>query len=379
MTEELIFSLIDHVCEMVEGVEKIIGVYNHPKTGELCGITLKHINNRLQEHQMNLRGQKEILAGLRQCKHKYSWPEKTQLPFSTIDSTPLQRNIFDESDHLTLLITLPGSKRTEKDLLLIYFKDHFNTFGVQHQNTTLSTDNKTIIAHLLSGSIHSFCKLYWKEKERLQQFTHKTQRILDQQRSENQKDIRKKELEDFICSWANMLLKERSESDGVNYVYSDQALEKIKTYSGGLEQLQKALHEAVDYTNTLITDANKVIEAEYIEGVTYVNSGDVIGNLDAASQHLTTRQQRVYDFLNRLESAAIQVDRSGINLTGSHIGSAMEKPVSAPALSDYIGKNKEVINTLFAKYPDKWSFVKNNFKSIINITLTGERPTRKWA
>ncbi len=380
LSEDLIFSLIDHVCDMVAGVEKIIGIYNHPETGEICGITLQYTNHRLQEHKMNFAGLGESLSALRRTNNKHRWLQKSQLPFDTADSGQAQLNIFDESKHLALLITLPGSKQLEKDILIVYFKDQFNTFGVQHQNSPLSTDNKTIIAHLLSGSIHSFCKLYWKEKEHLQLFAIKTKRILEQQRIDNLTDTRKRELEDFICSWANAFLAECSDSDGVNYVYSENAIEKIKKYSGEFKHLEKALQEAIDYTKTIVTGVNKEIQAEYIELFTNENNINTLHESHNTPRNLTARQHRVYEYLNRLEAAAIEADRNEQKLTGSNIGHAMKpQAVSAPALSDFISKNKDSINTLFMKYPENWSFVKNNFRTIINVTVNGNRQTQKWA
>ncbi len=380
LSEDLIFSLIDHVCDMVAGVEKIICIYGHPETGELCGITMQYTNHRLQEHQMNLAGLSEPLTALRNTNNKHRWLQKSQLPFDTADSSQKQLNIFDESKHLILLITLPGSKRLEKNILIIYFKDQFNTFGVQHQNSSLSTENKTIIAHLLSGSIHSFCKLYWKENEHLQLFANKTRRIFEHQRLDNLKDTRKRELEDFICSWANTFLAECSDSDGVNYVYSVSALEKIKKYAGDFKQLEKALQEAVSYTKTIVTNVTKEIQAEYIELFTCENSVNILQESQNSPRNLTERQQRVFDYMNRLEAAAIEADRNAQKLTGRNIGLSMKpQSVSAPALSDFISKNKETINSLFLKYPDNWNFVKNNFRTVINITVNENRQARKWA
>ncbi len=380
LSEDLIFSLIDHVCDMVVGVEKIIGIYDHLEKGELCGITMQYTNHRLQEHRMNLAGLSESLTALRNTNNKHRWLQKSQLPFDTADSSQKQLNIFDESKHLTLLITLPGSKRLEKDILIIYFKDQFNTFGVQHQNSPLSTENKTIIAHLLSGSIHSFCKLYWKENERLQLFANKTKRILEQQRIDNLTDTRKRELEDFICSWANTFLAECSDSEDVNYVYSESALEKIKKYSGEFKHLENALKEAISYTKTIVTSVTKIIQAEYIELFTNENNENVLHDSQTTPRNLTARQQRVFDYLNRLEAAAIDTDRNDQKLTGRNIGLAMKpQSVSAPALSDFISKNRESINTLFLKYPESWSFVKNNFRTIINVTANGNQQARKWA
>ncbi|WP_430932746.1 hypothetical protein [Saccharicrinis sp. 156] len=201
LSEDLIFSIINHISEMVVGVEKITGIYTHPETEDVRGITLQYRNNRLQEHELNFSGIEDQLHGLRHENNKYRWIDNSQVPFDTHYEAKSQLNIFDELNHLILLVTIPGAIRQEKDILLIYFKDDINAFGVQHQKSSLSTDNKSIIGHLLSGSVHSYCKLFWQEKEKFNLFTQKTSRILEQQRSVNKGDARKEELEAIIFSW----------------------------------------------------------------------------------------------------------------------------------------------------------------------------------
>ncbi len=377
LSEDLIFSLIDHITEMVIGMEKIIGIYTHPETDELCGITLQYRNNRLQEHELNLTNVKDQLTKLRLENSKYRWLDKSQVPFDASYDDKSQLNIFDEYNHLILLIALPGIKHSEKSILLIYFKDDINAFGIQHHRSSLSTETKSIIAHLLSGSIHSFCKLYWREKAKFEQFTQKTHRILQQQRADIKNDTRIEELEEVLLSWSRTYLLECSNSDGFNYVYSDGAIEKIKNYKGEFKSLQKAIQEAVEYTKIVVTDVTKEIQSEFIEFNTNVNNA-IEDSLHDTTE-LSFRLQRVYEFLDRLELAGRKVDQMGQNLTGTNIGNAIEhKPISAAAISDYIGKNRDRINTLFTKFPDKWSFIKNNFKSIINVTAQSNKQLNNW-
>ncbi|GAF02388.1 hypothetical protein [Saccharicrinis fermentans] len=323
LSEDIIFSIINHITEMVVGVEKIIGIYTHPETEELCGITLQYRNNRLQEYELDLSNVQDRLHGLRQEKNKYRWLDHSQIPFDTHFEGKYQLNIFDELNHLILLITIPNESKSEKDVLLIYFKNDINAFGIQHQKSSLSTDNKSIIGHLLAGSVHSYCKLYWQEKDKFNRFTEKTSRILAQQRTVDKSDTRKKELEAFVLSWANQYIRKCSDSDGIHYVYSQEAEKKIKDFKGEFITLQKAIEEAVEYTKLIVTGVNKEIQAEYIELNIDVNT--IVSKESLQDEtHLSIRLQRVSEFLNRLEAAAIHVDRMGNNLTGTNIGSAME-------------------------------------------------------
>ena len=376
-SKDLIFSLLDHVTEMVFGVEKIIGIYRNPETENLCGINLKLVNDRLQEHELNLQSsiQDRLIKINQDCKN-YKWLDKEQLPFDYNSQGKSQLNIFDEFNNLVLLIKLP--EETGCEIVLLYFKDDINAFGVQHQKSPLSADNKSVISNLIYGSVHSYCKLFLNEKRKFHQFTQKTSRILKQQRSGNKDYIRKTQLEELIESWANDYLEDRCSSDGVNYVYSSEAYEKIKNYSGEFKYLKKSIKEAFDYTNLIVTYVTKVIESEFIEFDTCVNKQDSDNSLQDTTK-LSVSLQRVYDFLERLENAGLKVDRLGQNITGNNIGMAMEgKAITAAAISDYISKNRERINLLFDKYPDKWSFIRNNFKSIINVMVQNNRKVSNW-
>ncbi|WP_066631776.1 hypothetical protein [Labilibacter marinus] len=377
LSEELFFSLIDHITQMVVGVEKIIGIYSHPDKEELCGISLEYRNNKLQEHVLNLSNLEGKIDNIRQQTSSYKWLDKNQIPFNTAVNSKVQLNIFDEYEHLVLLVALPGDNML-KDILMIYFKDDINSFGVQHQKSSLSTDNKSIIGQLVSGSVNSYCNLYAKEKAQMNRFVQKTQNILSAQRTDNEDTIRKKQLEEVIYSYANEYIQKRNESEGVNYVYSEEAVRKIKNYVGAFSNFKQAIEEAVDYAQMIITDVTKVIQAEFIQYITDVNSElNYSSNNDSIA--LPLRLQKVYDFMERLEAACISVNKSKLNLTGVNVGGAMDTPISAAAISDYTSKNRERINTLFDQYPEKWSFSKNNFKSIINISVQNHSSLRNWS
>ena len=365
LSEELFFSLVDHIAKMAMGIERMIGIYTHPETEELCGIGLQYRNNRYQEYELDISLHENHIENLRFENSGYRWLDKNQVPFGTSVPSKSQLSIFDEYKHLILLVTLPG-KHKRKDFVMIYFRDDVGSFGVQHQKSALSTDNKSIIGHMLSASIHSYCMQFGKMTAQFRQFTRKTQRILSAQRSENKEARRKKELEELVLSWANGYLKKCSEQEGVNYVYSDAATEKIKNYTGEFGPLEKAIKEAVLFAKEIFTDVNVMIEAEYIEIITSVTQKHDLPGTQGFS-NLSNKLQRIYEYLDRIESASIKVDNEGKNITGVNVGNALERPITASAISDYVSKNRDDINSLFAIFPDRWSYVKNNFKSIMNI------------
>jgi hypothetical protein len=45
----------------------------------------------------------------------------------------------------------------------------------------------------------------------------------------------------------------------------------------------------------------------------------------------------------------------------------MEKPISAPAITDAIRKNRENILQLLEQHPEKWQLIRSYFKPLTNI------------
>ncbi len=378
LSEELLFSLIQHISELVVGVEKIVGIYERTDTGELCGVSLKYINHRLQEHDLDLSNVVDQVNQLRQESKSYKWIETNQVPFETslTNKQRSQLNIFDEFKNLILLIPLPGDD-IRKNIILVYFKDEINNFGIQHQKSSLSTENKSIIGHLISASIISYCKMFWTENKKLMQFRDKTRKILEHKRSDNKEGRKIQQYEEMIISYAYEVLEDYCHPNEVNYVYSNDALDFIKSFNGSLSELKKSLIEAIEYVDFIDTNENKTIYLEYINSDTYINTNNSSQSLHMIHK-LPIRLQKLHDFLDRLETAALKVDQLGQNIIGNNIGQAMDKSISGAAISEYVGKNKLAINNLFDQFPNQWNFIKNNFKTIINIIPSKNRTADYW-
>ncbi|TLX73667.1 hypothetical protein E9993_14505 [Labilibacter sediminis] len=371
----LFSSILDHISDLVLGVEQIVGVYSSgDDINNLAGVCLEYRNNQLQERELVIKGEQQELKQMQLERNHYRWLDKSQVPFSSFTSEQSQLNIFSEYEHLVLLITLPHRLDNRKDLVFIYFKDDLNQFGVQHQKTPLSTQNKSVIGHLISSSAISFARMYWKQEDKLKGFAQKSKAIIESQRSVNKKDKRKEELEYTLMSWADKLLFNCSHSDHVNYVYSESAVEKIKNYSGNITILESAILEAVDYAKMIVTDVNCAIEGEFIVYDTDVNKETA----PTQAQDISPRLQKSYDFLSKLEQNAIKVSQAGLNLTSYNVGQQMERPITPAAISDYISKNRDRINKLFKQYPNEWSFIRNNFRPIVNVVNYNSEKLKNW-
>jgi len=53
-------------------------------------------------------------------------------------------------------------------------------------------------------------------------------------------------------------------------------------------------------------------------------------------------------------------------MISSRIGQTMEPPVSAPAITDALGKIQDILPLILEKYPDKWELIRKDFKPLLN-------------
>ncbi len=371
-------AVINHISEMVVGVEKIVGIYNiEDNSNKLFGTCLSLENNQLIEQELSIDDDITSLQQLQKEKIQYKWLNKSQIPFEEKQINSGQLNIFNEYNNLILLVSIPQFNSIKRNLVFIYFRDELDQFGIHHEKSKLSTQNKTIIGHMVSKSVISLHKIYWAQEYKMKRFAQKTQELISHQKKNAENNSKRQGMENLIIGWAHDLIEEFSKSDGVNYVYNKEAIEKIINYSGSFNELKKSVGDAIEYANMLnnYSDSNQItIEADYISEVTFVN----FDNITNDNIILPERLQKTQELLDKLERYAVMISQEGIKLTSYNVGRSMDTPITPAAISDSISKNKDRINTLFKQFPEKWSFIKNNFRPIINITSKDNYQVRNW-
>jgi hypothetical protein len=77
-------------------------------------------------------------------------------------------------------------------------------------------------------------------------------------------------------------------------------------------------------------------------------------------------------FLDRLERAASKLSANGEDLTSSAVGQTMDRPISAPAITDALRKNRRRVLLLLEQNPEKWPIIRNQFRPLINIVVKSD-------
>ncbi len=287
------------------------------------------------------------------------------LPFTNKSSIKYsQLDLFSEHQYLVLLLRLRHSYSNCADLFYLFFRNDQSNFGITDSQIKLDTSHKAIIGKMATRfgkmTINNFIKVRKKETE----FKSRTKALLEARLVQNE------ELKTNFSKWKERWLvnyiSQISQRDGVNYVLCDSAENTLLSGQFSFDVIQEMLNKAISYICELsdfsIGDEILIDESILIPEVLPVQEEKPETRLPVG------RINKTMLLLDRLEKTAEILLNKGLPITSADVGSNMDKPITAPAITDALRKNRLRIFRLFEQYPQRWKVIKHHFKPIINLT-----------
>ncbi len=310
------------------------------------------------------------LLKTRQHKSDFQWITNQQIPFYTKheEKSIGQLTLFNEDKYLILVVRVKLPGRTLSDVFYLFFRNDKSNFGISHDSTPIDTSQKSIIGILavnfamitfdnLSISRHNLEYIKQQVKELLVYHTTRQDKTNNRGLSEWKRD------------WAQATLNEIGERDGVNYVYRDDALKLLTENSYSHKTLKQALEEAIKLAR-LMTPLNSsedvIIESFYVK-FTDVTSVTNRVTPQSETETIITRMDKAFLLLDKLENASQKLLLQNIQPSSERVGKAMEQPITAPAIRDALKKHQSRVLQLLNKYPDRWLYVRSQFRPVINL------------
>ncbi len=355
---------------LIPGFEKAIAFYKHPVYKDIRTAISVDGTHQLRDISSNSLLIDDKIMRLRQQKSGAQWVEEKDIPFEHNNSeTPFQKKVFDEYRHYILLLRTLSNVDQRQDLLFIYFRPNASNFGIRNSTDTLTTDQKSIIASLLSNTFvvyHSQRIKFASENQQLRE----DNRLMGSQIKEiqfnylQQQQTQSKQISRFIIEKLNeqaLLLK-------LNLQLSAEAQNYIHEYQGPIAPITQAAAKTVSMAYRIQNPPQGgILKIEDYFLRPYFNNSELLKETDTSIETMVDSiYSRTVRLLNRLENAAKKVQSQGNTLTGTALGQAMENPISAPAISDALKKHKKFIKTLCNEYPQEWLTIRKSFRPIIN-------------
>jgi len=359
--------LLETSVFLIPGVEKAIALFYDPTSQKVLCKELQ--NNTTPSTIIDFFiSEPAQVQKMRNKKFQWQWMSVGQLPFEAVHHQVKQLTIFDEVQNIVLCLGFNNPIDGNSDLMFLYLNRNNSCFGVSDSNSSLTTNEKSIIGSLVFNSLNWILQQKMTDSQTLISMNQKVQRL----QVENKGLI--DELEKIRLLYGQSLvvmcrqhLADLEAQHMVQFDFDSGAIQKIVSFAGNSNQLM----EAIEYSAKLAINLNF---GNYQSNIV-IKSWDI--DLESPKQtislqtlpNVNERYLKTIYLLDKLESAARLVSNSKQRLTGENVGNACPSPISAPAITDALKNHQKKVLYLMNEFPDKWLIIRNEFRPIKNILL----------
>ncbi|NVO04324.1 MAG: hypothetical protein HXX09_16645 [Bacteroidetes bacterium] len=276
-------------------------------------------------------------------------------------------DIFKEIENDVLMLSFENKTDGNCDLIFLFLDENFNfgNFRISESQKVLSSENKSIISNLAYNSTKAILENNKINGNAYKTISTKFVSVIKQSNMESESEnkfqkLYQKTIEEYLRKTLDKLSKN---NQNFRFEISENALTKLKTYEGSLENLNKIIKTAAFYAVNLNNNNENtiIIEETFID----LNVKDETKAVTPIST--IDRYSKTILILDKLEKAAQEVIERELDITSANVGNACANPISAPAITDALKKHRNKILVLLKKYPDNWKLIRNEFKPIRNL------------
>jgi hypothetical protein len=170
-----------------------------------------------------------------------------------------------------------------------------------------------------------------------------------------------------VTQFIQLIVNKLQEKHGIVIRMSNEFIDELKDYSDPFENLESNLesHIQIELNLALAQGESEIILTP--THLTSLNASKTRVTYDTEDRSHLGRFAKTYKLLDRYENAAELAQRKGLSIIGKHIGNHCTPPVSNASITDALNKQAKKVYELFDKYPNKWSIIRSEFKSVANI------------
>jgi hypothetical protein len=371
-SEQPYLFILRQLPSILPGIEKVVVVHFSPDYNCITSDLIQNENGNYIQDSFQVSDNSAVFNRLRSDNAPFIWLRKEDIPFEIVAKERVQLEIFNELNNSILLIRILNTFDNKNDLYFIYFNQDLSNFGTINPNKILSTDNKTIIGHILRNSILTLFENSHSDKNLLISMNENTRAIISERNSlKDELGLTREKFREGLIYLCNSYLADLTKSNRVSYRLSEGALNKIKEYTGDLVNLKSIIAQAAHYAETmnLEGDINKVLISDFhivIEEPKVQKEIETIEKIEPIGD-IPVKYNKTFLLLDKLETAANLVKLKNKLLTGANIGNEFPTPITPPAISDALKKHKQKILHLLHEYPDRWEIIRTEFRPMQNI------------
>ena len=369
-SEKPVIFILQLLPSLLPGIEKIIAVYNSPESGGITSELIRKENGEYVQESFSVSDSPSIFSRLRSDNAPYSWLRKEDLPFEIKPKEKVQLEIFNELNNNILLIRIQNIFDNKNDLFFIYFNKDLSNFGTISPNKILSTENKTIIGHILRNSILTFINNIRCDKDLFATLNENTRAMIKERNIiRDELEITQEKYKEGLIRLSYSYLDELLKSYGIIYRLSDGAIKKIREYTGDIGNLKPIISNAARYAETMNLEetSNEVLISDFHLVMDEKKEPRQKESISEPVGDVPVKYNKTFLLLDKMENAAQHVKSKNMLLTAANLGHEFPTPVTPPAITDALKKHKLKILFLFREYPGRWQIIRTEFRPVQNI------------
>jgi len=371
-SEKPILYLLQRFPFILPGIEKVVSIYYNEECERLNAHAIRKEKDEYVLVETKVNDTDGKLQKFRTDSAPYLWIQTDDIPFEISSKDKVQLSIFNELNNNILLLRILNKFDNYNDLFFIYFNQNLSNFGIVNNKGTVTTENKVIIGHILKNTIETFLKIFKEDRELFISLNENNQTIIDElSQSRLELAIIRDKNREGITHLCKSYLVDLSKEYDYTFLFSDDAIIKLKGYDGDLGLLRIILEKAAQYAQTMQIDRNvqDIVISDYhlIFGSNPNKKNIEILPVSEQNSDIPVRYNKTFLFLNKLENAAQTVKSKNLMLTSANVGNEFPSPITPSAITDALKNHQPKIIYLFKELPHRWQIIRSEFRPVQNI------------
>jgi hypothetical protein len=371
-SEKPILFLLQRFPSILPGIEKVVTIYYDKEYERLNAHEIHRVKDGYIIEETRVNDTEGKLQKFRSDSSPFLWMQPEDIPYEISSEARVQLSIFNELKNNILLLRIISDADGCHDLFFIYFNQNLSNFGIANSARSLTTENKTIIGHLIRNAIESYLKNFKEDREIFISLSENNLTVINElKQAKKELTIIKEKNKDGIIHLCKSHLADLSRESGYNFQFSEEAINKLREYDGELGLLRVILDKAARYSQTMQVNGivGEILISDYhlIFNVDPQKKKIEIFPLSEQTSDIPARYNKTFLFLNKLENAAQAVKSKNLLLTSVNVGNQFPSPVTPAAITDALKNHQSRILYLFKELPNRWQIIRSEFRPVQNI------------
>ena len=293
---------------------------------------------------------------------KSMWVESFD-PFQSAGSQIKQMSLEDEDNLTTLLLSFKSVHDVHNDLIAISFPKNLFLKNFNLSFAGISAQEKLVLSNLLSSILHTEYEQCIQEQRFLSQLSnHSLYNKNKAEMLEEQLKTSEQLYSSAIYSILSELLDEISNDLETCFILEKELVKHFAKEKVNLSSIKEQINEIATIAYHLNFGSKEIrLDTSYVHAI---SSNEKPINKGSNSSE---NEDKVLQLLNRYEEAANKIEANQGVLNAKEIAKRLDPPVTPPAITDAVKKNKRKISYFLRQYPGRWKLTRQAIRPIQRI------------